>query len=222
MTCNNDPIFVRSLTDEEIDVLCKRFVLADTFDRRGSQIRMLSYVEKHDLLPRLVQTILDLREQLRSESQTVSKLVSTCQAVLRALDRDNSGNVVWMVPPDQAEGVHESANERLETVLAEICTGGGRQVTPGQREQLERGLKEPGTIADVAWLVAIGTVESSCGTHIGFYDQDGDPFIEWLLDDDSTSGVAYCSLLGTDKGSHIKTRGDVRLMCAAFRIPLLL
>lgn len=56
---------VRPLVDSEIDALCQRFHLAAVFDRRGPDIRLLSYAEKLDLLPRLLVTTVEQRKRGR-------------------------------------------------------------------------------------------------------------------------------------------------------------
>lgn len=48
------------------------------------------------------------------------KLLETCKAVLHAIESaDLDGCVLWILPPYQADAVHESVNERLEAVIAE-------------------------------------------------------------------------------------------------------
>jgi hypothetical protein len=47
-------------------------------------------------------------------------LLDACKGVLTALNEiDLAGQVAWITPPWQAPGVHESAQERLEAVIAE-------------------------------------------------------------------------------------------------------
>ena len=47
-------------------------------------------------------------------------LLQACKAVLHAIESaDLDGCVLWMLPPYQADGVHESANERLQAVIEE-------------------------------------------------------------------------------------------------------
>lgn len=46
-------------------------------------------------------------------------LLEACKAVLDALENvDLGGTVLWISPPYQARGVHESAQERLREVIA--------------------------------------------------------------------------------------------------------
>lgn len=53
------------------------------------------------------------------------QLLEACKAVLDLLDRlAGDGAVQWLRPPYCAAGVHESASERLEAVIAQAEGGG--------------------------------------------------------------------------------------------------
>lgn len=56
--------------------------------------------------------------------QLLTRMIEACQAVLHAIDNtDLQGTILWIRPPYQAEGVHETAYERLFAVLEETATG---------------------------------------------------------------------------------------------------
>lgn len=49
------------------------------------------------------------------------KLLEACKAVLMAIEQtDLNGAVMWIKPPFQAEGIHETAWERLFNVISEV------------------------------------------------------------------------------------------------------
>jgi len=62
------------------------------------------------------------REQVESNARLLAAapdLLEACQAVLAALENaDLQGTVLWIEPPYQAPAVHESAQERLQAVIA--------------------------------------------------------------------------------------------------------
>ena len=53
-----------------------------------------------------------------SNDNRIKELTAACEAVLDAIEKtDLNGAVLWINPPYQAEGVHETAWERLRSVL---------------------------------------------------------------------------------------------------------
>jgi hypothetical protein len=68
---------------------------------------------------------LPVRERLRcvecdALAKAAPRLLQACKAVLHAIaSADLDGRVLWILPPYQADGDHESANERLEVVIEE-------------------------------------------------------------------------------------------------------
>ncbi len=59
----NDTREIQPLSDDEIGALCLRFISASIYGRRVHDIRMLSYAEKYDLLPRMLVTIVEQRKR---------------------------------------------------------------------------------------------------------------------------------------------------------------
>lgn len=54
----------------------------------------------------------------REAADRIERLEIACRAVLHSiLNTDLEGNILWILPPHQAEAVHESAAERLADVL---------------------------------------------------------------------------------------------------------
>ena len=88
-------------------------------------------VEKHQLTPPPGESILaQLRGILRlskdagvkttldAAAERITELREACAAVLATLDAaDLHGETLWIMPPHQGAGVHETAQERLEAVL---------------------------------------------------------------------------------------------------------
>lgn len=70
------------------------------------------------------------------------------------------------------------------------------------------------------WLESVGFRYSAndCWLQIG--NDDEDCVVEFLLDDAAATGICHCMILESDCGHHIKTRGDVRRLCAALGIEL--
>lgn len=136
------------------------------------------------------------------ESETVSrfKTLVRSQIVLEAtfgryLTVDNATEM--RVAVEQAEKFLYAA------IVDELC-----------RSQLDDDAR-----ATVEWLRSIGAVDSADGCYIGFPNDEWQS-VSFLLDDDAPGGWSHCSLYCSDDGGHIKTRGDVRRLCAALGLHL--
>ncbi len=79
------------------------------------------------------------------------------------------------------------------------------------------------TMVDEKWLRSIGAVTDESQLYIvidipGGEIAEAPDRLEWLLDEDAPGGVLYLSVAGTDVGSNVRTRGQVRRLLQALGI----
>lgn len=56
--------------------------------------------------------------QIQSQQKRISELEAACRAVLDSLEKlAADGEIIWLDPPHVLPGVHESAIERLKSVI---------------------------------------------------------------------------------------------------------